>query len=250
MFDINTTIGHWPFRHIPRQRATELRRYLQGYGVKRAAVAHNHAVFYMNSQDANVELADEIAPHCDFFVGVATLNPTYAGAVRDLETCIKDFGFRALRLTPCYHHYSLADGRADALLARAGELSIPVLLPNEIVNFRQKHWMEPEQPLGINHVLAVCARFPQIDFILTEGGYNLSLSAPPNLYLEHSRYHSCYGQVLAEMVQKLGADHILFGSGAPFKEIEPALLKLHHCQISSAEKQQVEHGNAQRLFRF
>lgn len=247
MFDINTAIGNWPFRHLPHRSAAELRQYLQGYGVQGAAVANTQAVFYMNSQDANLELAEEITPHRDFFVGVATLNPTYAAAVRDLEFCVNSLGFRALRLTPCYHCYTLTDGIADELLTRAGELGIPVLLPNEIVNFRQKHWMEPNQPLGIDSVLAVCARFPQLNFILTEGGYNLSLQAPPNLYLEISRYLSCYGQNLAEMVQKLGADHILFGSGAPFKEIEPAMLKLHHCQISPEEKQLLAKSNARRL---
>lgn len=247
MFDINTAIGHWPFRRLPRRHAGELRQYLHSRGVQGAAVASTPALFYMNSQDANLELAEEIAPHRDFFVGVATLNPGYAAAVRDLDVCVEQLGFRALRLAPCYHNYSLADGTADALLARAGELGIPVLLPNEIVNFRQKHWMEPNQPLGMESVLAICARFPQVTFIGTEGGYNLSMPAPPNLCLEMSRYLSCYGQVLAEMVQKLGAERILFGSGAPFKEIEPALLKLHHAQISAAQKELIAGGNARRL---
>lgn len=247
MFDINTAIGHWPFRRLPRRTAGELRQYLQSYGVKGAAVASTPALFYMNSQDANLELAEEIALHRDFFVGVATLNPAYAAAVRDLDVCVEKLGFRALRLSPCYHNYNLADGTADALLTRAGELGISVLLPNEIVNFRQKHWMEPNQPLGMESVLAICARFPQVTFIGTEGGYNLSMTAPPNLCLEMSRYHSCYGQVLADMVRKLGAERILFGSGAPFKEIEPSLLKLHHCQISDAQKELIAGGNARRL---
>ncbi|HOG50839.1 MAG TPA: amidohydrolase family protein [Lentisphaeria bacterium] len=247
MFDINTAIGHWPFRRLPRRSAGELRQYLHSYGVEGAAVASTPALFYMNSQDANLELAEEIAPHRDFFVGVATLNPGYAAAVRDLDACVEKLGFRALRLSPCYHNYNLADGTADALLARAGELGIPVLLPNEIVNYRQRHWMEPNQPLGMESVLAICARFPQVTFIGTEGGYSLSLTAPPNLCLEMSRYSSCYGQVLAGMVQKLGAERILFGSGAPFKEIEPSLLKLHHCQIPDAQKELIAGGNARRL---
>ncbi len=62
MFDINTAIGHWPFRRLPRRTAGELRQYLQSYGVKGAAVASTPALFYMNSQDANLELAEEIAP--------------------------------------------------------------------------------------------------------------------------------------------------------------------------------------------
>ena len=52
---------------------------------------------------------------------------------------------------------------------------------------------------------------------------------------------------LADMVRKLGSEQILFGSGAPFKEIEPSLLKLHHCQIPDAQKELIAGGNARRL---
>ena len=246
MFDINTAIGHWPFRRLPRRTAGELRQYLQSYGVKGAAVASTPALFYMNCQDANLELAEEIALHRDFFVGVATLNPAYAAAVRDLDVCVEKLGFRALRLSPCYHNYNLADGTADALLTRAGELGISVLLPNEIVNFRQKHWMEPNQPLGMESVLAICARFPQVTFFGTEGGYNLSMTAPPNLCWKCPATTPAMAKCWPTWCGN-GAERILFGSGAPFKEIEPSLLKLHHCQISDAQKDLIAGGNARRL---
>lgn len=249
MFDINTAIGHWPFRPLPIYQAAPLRQHLESHGISGAAVASTQAVFYHDCQAGNLELSQEIAAHRDFFVGVATLNPNYAAAERDLEYCISKLDFRALRLVPRYHNYDLLDGSADRLLTRAGELNIPVLIPNELVNYRQKHWLEPDKPLGSQAVITACERFPQTNFILMEGGFGAGTQAPANLYLEISRYQSCYGQALASIAAKLGADHLLFGSGAPFKEVEPALLKLHHCQINEQDKQLIANNNARKLLR-
>ena len=78
LFDINTAIGHWPFRKLPDNDASSLRQLLESHKITMAAVANINGIFYKNTQDANLELAVELAPHRDFFIGVATLNPVYA----------------------------------------------------------------------------------------------------------------------------------------------------------------------------
>ena len=53
MFDVNCAIGHWPFRKLTRNTVGELRDYLRSCGVTGGALTHNHAVCYVNAQDAN-----------------------------------------------------------------------------------------------------------------------------------------------------------------------------------------------------
>ncbi|MBU4430352.1 MAG: amidohydrolase, partial [Verrucomicrobia bacterium] len=60
LFDINTATGHWPFRRIPNQTITELKRLLKSKGVTGAAVVNPNGLFYQNCHDANVELAKAI----------------------------------------------------------------------------------------------------------------------------------------------------------------------------------------------
>ncbi|NLZ60281.1 MAG: amidohydrolase family protein [Lentisphaerae bacterium] len=249
MFDVNTAIGHWPFRKLLRNSAAELYGHLRSFGIKKAAVWHNHAVFYMNAQAGNLELAKETERYNDFFMKVATLNPAYAAACKDLQYCVRQLGFSALRLLPKYHGYSLQDSCLNELLCTAQSLNIPVFLPFEIVNFRQKHWMEPDQPLESQSIIELCRRYPGVNFILCEGGYVEEMAGLANLYVEMSRYRSSYGQVLAKMIKKLGAERILFGSGSPFKEIEPALLKLRFCEVSEEQKELISFKNADRLLR-
>ncbi len=240
MFDINTAIGHWPFRRIPNQSAAELRRHLESHGITGAAAAHTAGLFYKNCHDANLELAEAIAAHDDFFVGVATLNPCYAAWERDLEACVKGLGFRALRMVPQYHDYSLSDAPALALVRAAAALDIPVLIPGRVVDTRQRHWLDVERMQSLQDILAVCRAVPAARIVVTElpvtaGALSTPAGQPVcgNLYVETSRQVSCYGQVMAKVVRLLGADHVLFGSGAPFKEVEPSLLKVYHADLDA-----------------
>lgn len=247
LFDINTAVGHWPFRQIPNNTLETLRAYLTGQNIGGAAVANTNAIFYMNPQDANRELADGLKYHGDFFTGIATLNPKYAAWERDLEVCVRQLGFRALRLVPTYHNYSLEEPEAKAIIAKAGQLGIPVILPNEIVNFRQKHWMEPPKPLGFQAAVSVANLFPNVNVIFTEGAVPQKGTYPKNLFFEMSRYRSAYGSWLTELINNVGADHVLFGTGAPFKCAEPSLLKLHNCSICDRDRSLIKHLNAKRL---
>lgn len=254
MFDINTATGHWPFRSIPNQRPEELRAVLEARGIRGAAVAHTHALFYKNCHDANLELAEAIAPHAGFFVGVATLNPVYAAWERDLEACVQRLGFRALRLVPQYHGYGLGDAAAVALARAAAAAGLVLLVPHRVVDVRQRHWLDTEQTTSLAEVLTLCRAVPEARVVLTEwAGSAAALCAAeggplcPNLYIETSRLTSAYGQTLAQIVKALGAQHVLFGSGAPFKEVRPALLKLEHADLEAAERGWVAASSARLL---
>lgn len=245
MFDINTATGHWPFRYIPNETIPELHEYLCGFEISGAAVASTHGLFYMNVHDANLALSEAIKPYEGFFTGVASINPDYAEAERDLAFCVEKLGFRAVRLTPLYHHYHLE--KASGIIRLAGQLGVVVIVPNEIVNFRQKHWMEPLKPLGLDAVLKLCGDHSNVNFIFTEGAVAPDGKYPPNLYFELSRYRSCYGGALTQLIRNVGADHVLFGTGAPFKSAESSLLKLHHCDITDEERHLVAEGTAKTL---
>ncbi|MBE6366888.1 MAG: hypothetical protein E7052_03125 [Lentisphaerae bacterium] len=251
MFDVNTSIGHWPFRQLENNTPETLKNYLLQYGITGAAVAHNHAACYMNVQDANWELFRAIEEEkSGFFRGIATLNPLYAAWEKDLRCCAEQLNFRALRLLPAYHNYQLSDAAATEIITAAGELGLLVVIPNEIVNYRQRHWMENGIPQGTDTLIDTARRFPQVNFLFTEANFpeKPSQPYPGNAYFEMSRFRNCFGRQLDNFIQLVGADHVLFGSGAPFKEIEPALIKLHHCRISEADRELIAQGNAQKWF--
>lgn len=252
MFDVNTAIGHWPFRQLENNTLDTLKKYLSGYGVTAAAVAHNHAACYMNVQDANVELLRALeTDNSGFFCGVATLNPLYAAWEKDIAVCRNEMGFKALRLLPAYHNYQLEDSAAAEIIAAAAELDMLVVIPNELVNYRQRHWMETGIPQGAGRLIETARKFPQAKFLFMETGFpdDPSEPYPENAYFEMSRFQCCFRRTLDKFIARVGADHVLFGSGAPFKEIEPALIKLHNAQLSDEDRMKISSGNGERLFR-
>lgn len=250
MFDVNTAIGHWPFRRLKNNTLSELKEYLQSFGITHAAVTHNHAACYQNCHDANIELFEELSKDkSGFFVGIATINPTYAAWQRDLECCVKKFDMRGVRILPKYHNYRLNSRAVWELCDEAAKHKIPVVIPNELVNCRQRFWMEPDEALGAGEIITTARRFPDTTFIGMELAFPEGGDHPKNLYVEMSRFLSCYGRRLNKFIAAAGSEHVLFGSGAPFKEMEPALLKLHHTELSETERRQIAEENAEKLFK-
>ncbi|MBE6403680.1 MAG: hypothetical protein E7039_08165 [Lentisphaerae bacterium] len=251
MFDVNTSIGHWPFRKLENNTAFELKNYLASYGIEGAAVAHNHAACYMNVQESNVELFRDItAEKSGFFRGIATLNPLYAAWEKDLATCRNEFNFKAVRLLPEYHNYKLSDNAAAEIITAAAELNMLVVIPNEIVNYRQRHWMESGIPLGCAALLETAKKFPQAKFLFTETAFadNPAEPYPENIWFEMSRFQCCFRDTLNKFIAQVGADHVLFGSGAPFKEIEPALIKFRNIKLEKTELDLIAKNNFINLF--
>ena len=253
-FDVNTAIGHWPFRKLANNDAASLRALLESKGINGAAVANTNGVFYMNCHDANLELAAEIKKHRNFFVGVATLNPTYPAWEKDLAYCVKVLGFKGLRLLPLYHNYDLLSPEAVAIAEAAARLRIPVCVPQMLIDRRQKHWLDIEKHVALEDLGRLCLRVPAVKFIFTEYRIQGKLTSEngqplyPNLYLEASRMRSAYGQELAQTARLIGGGHLLFGSGAPFKEISPAILKVECASLPQKDKEKIAQGNGRKLF--
>lgn len=247
-FDMNTALGHWPFRQVPNTTATELRQVLEEAGIDGAAVANTHGLFYKNCHDANLELAEWLAPHEGFFTGVGTLNPVYAAWERDLRTCAGALGFRAIRLAPQYHGYGLGCDQAVDLARQAAELGLALLVPHRVVDVRQHHWMDTEQTIGLGEIGALCAAVPQARVIVTEyrGGAGELTNAGetwryPGLYLESSRLD------LAAFPSAVAEERVVFGTGAPLKHVRPALLKLDTADLPAEALERVAAKNGRAI---
>jgi predicted TIM-barrel fold metal-dependent hydrolase len=193
-------------------------------------------------------LAEWLAPHGDFYVGVATLNPTYAAWERDLLACAHELRFRPLRLAPQYHDYALDGDAALAIVRAASELRLPLLVPHRVVDVRQRRWFDTERTIDVREIGALCELAPQATVIVTESRYPSAalvnkegLPRYPGLYLESSRLD------IDAFPEPFAARHILFGSGAPFRHITPALLKLETADLQPASRVRIQAGNARAL---
>lgn len=252
LFDINTAIGHWPFRKLDIDTIAKLKKELEAHGISGAAVTNINSLLYMNCHEANIELHEWLKGQEKFFAGIATINPFYAKWDKDLNEVVKKFKFRGVRLVPRYHDYELASVPAE-FAQLAASLGVPVFIPHRLSDIRQRHWMDTEKTIDFNEVYDFSMKNPATKVIYTEASVSAECfkgkKKCPNLFFEISRMRSSYGQQISRLASVIGYEQLVFGSGSPFKEISPAILKLEHADLKSNERTAVAYGNAVKLLK-
>lgn len=248
-FDMNCSIGGWPFRSVPRHTAAEVYFDLKALGAMGGAVVNNGALLYSDTGEANRELAEAIAPYGDFFTGVATIDPKLPRAREELDYCVDVLNFRALRLLPLYHNCAIDDPDLLRLAAWAGKRGVPLLLPREIANFRQRHRLEPERALTFDEAAMLARAVPETKIVWQDAILPQTAKIPPNMYGEFARGWTSLGNVLEKLVAKIGMDRFVIGTAAPLRTPEVALLKLGHAELTRAEREAIAFGNARKLLK-
>ena len=255
LIDINTYLGHWPFRQVKSNTPDGLLKLLDNAGIDMAAVSSVNSVFYKDSQQGNEELMEQISSCKSRLIPFAIINPAYPGWKKDFLNCIEKMGMKGLELYPYYHQYKLTDNNAVELLKIAAEKKIPVHLPCAIENIRQRHWMDTTENLSVEEVEKTLVMCPETDFIITNGptgaiARQLEKTAgdrPGRVYYDFARVDVFFYEDFGSLVKSAGIDRIIFGSVAPFQYIAPQLVKLHYSGLKEYEKEKVMAGNLREL---
>jgi predicted TIM-barrel fold metal-dependent hydrolase len=255
IIDINTYIGHWPFRQVTGSTPENLVNLMDEASIDKACVSNINAIFYRNVQDGNEELAQQISGNKQFkgrLIPFAIINPSYPGWKKDFVHCIDNLGMKGLELYPAYHQYSLASENAIELLNMAAEKSIPVHLPCAIENVRQRHRLDTKEDLSTDDAARVLPMCPKTDFIITNGPSfdiakqlkDLSLKRQGKVYYDFSRIEMA---LFDSFVNFAGIDNVVFGSVMPMQYVDSQFVKLHFSKISSEDKEKVMYKNLKEL---
>lgn len=249
IIDCNCTLGPWPFRRLRHSDTPGLLALMDGYGVAQAWVGAVEGIFYRDMAAANELLWERIAGHEDRLVPWAVINPAFPGWEDDLQEA-EEAGFAGLRLYPNYHDYDLADPRLDDLLGAAKTLHWPVAIYAKVQDERLHHWRMAVPPVDFTPLPQVVKRFADLPLVIYGQSWQFAqqfhgLFAGTNLYLDISRCEGVAG--VADMVQAVGAEHVLFGSHAPLFYLEAAVLKIQEAGLEGPAREAILHGNATRL---
>jgi predicted TIM-barrel fold metal-dependent hydrolase len=168
----------------------------------------------------------------------------------------REQGARLLKLHPAFDGESETSARYLALIRKATELQIPILLHTGCA---QSHLYYANPALAsAQRFEKWFQKFPETPFILAHMNFHdpsvaLDLCERyPQLWVETSWQPA---EVIAEAVRRLGAERIVFGSGWPFVGNNAAigLQRIQRCLesglISQEQAQQILGSNAQRLLR-
>jgi hypothetical protein len=253
IIDGNAYLGPFAFRRLRHNTATSLLKLMDAKRVDEAVVSSAAAITYRNPQAGNEELAAEVQPCRDRLIPLAVINPFYAGWRDDLKICHEEMGMKGLRLYPRWHNYRLSDRCGLDLVAEATRRGMVVSIPIRVEDHRQRSWLVdvPDVPLGeIADLVAAC---PDARFVLLNGQQYVNSplgrkggGLPSNYAIEISRMDSLLANEIGQLTANLGADRLWFGTGMPFHDPDPALLKLEVLDASREEKEAISWRNAAR----
>lgn len=240
LIDANCRIGNGPVQREGAMKTTaELLSLMDDFGVEKAVVYHSVAQ-YSDPLLGNDLLAEETADQPRFLRQWAVL-PALWGLQPAPAEWVKRMrvdNVCSVRLFPAQYGHSLKRYAADDLMAALSACGLPVFIGFEQLG----SW---------DAVYNLCKDYPENRFVLCGAGYRCLrylvpvMNACRNLYFETGTFLMHNG--LRHFCENMGADRLLYGSGAPDGSIAATVSQLLLSDISDEEKEMIASGNLARL---
>ena len=251
IIDVNAYLGPFAFRSLRHNTAAGLLALMDRAGIGRAVVSSAAAIAYRNPQPGNEELAAQIRSRQDRLTGFAVLNPAYAGWRDDLTICHRQFGMRGIRLYPRWHNYRLTDPACQELVHAATELHMAISIPLRVEDRRQGSWLVDIPDVDRDEIATLIAACPRARFILVNGSGFVSSSLgrknnglPANYLIDISLLTAELSNEIGQLIENLGEERIVFGTGIPFHYPGPAFAKLEILDKPDGVKDRIRSQNA------
>jgi predicted TIM-barrel fold metal-dependent hydrolase len=239
--DAHCHIGPWFAQSIPNHDITGLCRDMDRLGIDRALVSAMLAIG-PDFRAGNRMVAELVARYPERFTGYVSINPNFPEAIEaELATYYNVAGMKAIKIHPTFHRCALTDEKYRAVFEFA-ELRGAVVLSHT--------W-------GIEHIRAfdrIAALYPHGRFILGHSGGELDavelamqiVAKHDNLYLDLA-VSLQYEGIVELFCNRVGAEHVLFGTDAPLLDPRYEIGRIVYADISEADKEKILGLNIKRL---
>jgi predicted TIM-barrel fold metal-dependent hydrolase len=258
LIDINTHVGHWPFRKLRNNTCNARLQAMNNHGIAISVVSNLNGLFYKNVQSANDELYQELKSDKLFhnrFIPIATINPLYAGWQNDLRDSVK-MGMKGVRLYPDYHGYKLEDYACIELIKQARDLGLIVSFALRIVDSRVSSWLDINEEYSLKDIVPVIEKVPDAKYLIVNivNGTQLTdeqaaLIRKSNILMDTS---GASMNNLGALIKKCGNQKFGFGTHSPVLDHRTGLLRIESLRTDEADektKERLRSGNAKEFFR-
>ncbi|MGA2379092.1 MAG: amidohydrolase family protein [Spirochaetia bacterium] len=211
-------------------------------GVEKGNVSSFIAKF-LKPMEGNAQLLEDVSGKSRYtpcIVATPWMFPT-AAQVEAYVLEMVSRGARSVRLFPKTHHYIINDWSNGFLLKLLEHHRIPLFVTTKDWDWHTLYELSHAHP-----VLPVVLE--QSD---TEAFFNLGYLMPfmercPNVYLETNRVHEYLA--LDTLVRRFGGGRFVYGSSLPLDDPYAHLAMITMGDFSQANKEQIAHGNLEKLF--
>jgi predicted TIM-barrel fold metal-dependent hydrolase len=201
---------------------------------------------------SNDEVAAFVRAAPDRLVGVGSVDISRPrAAVREIRRCVRDLGFKAIRVLPWLWEIPPSHARFYPVYDECCELGVPFctqvghtgpLMPSDVGR-------------PIPHIDQIAIDFPELVVVCGHIGYPWTeemlavATKHPNVYIDTSAYTvKRYPPALVSYLKSHGASKVLFGSNWPMIAPRKALEGLDDLALPPATRDAFLAGNALRVF--
>ena len=200
----------------------------------------------------NDEVASFVSEHPGRLLGIASVDlHRPMEAVRELRRCVRQRGFRGLRIVPWLWGLPPDDRRYYPLYAECIELDIPFCL--QVGHTGPSMPSEPGRP--IPYLENVALEFPELRIVAGHIGAPwtqeiISLATKfPNLYVDTSAYKAArFPEDFVSFMRGRGARKVMFGTNYPMLTAAACLEGLASLGLGEEATELFLHQNARRVF--
>ena len=240
VIDFHGHVGRWESAGLVDD-PDEMLRAMDAVGIDQSCVFN---IFYPDGRRGNDLTARFVERHPDRFIGFAYVSPLMPDRMTaELKRAIDDLGMRAIKIYPSYTPFPLDNAVWDPVYDFAHRRGLVIITHTGA------------EPTAAPRFLSrVAPRFPGARFVAGHAG-NVepfrsqaiqAVRTCPNVYLETCSSFRSPG-VVEELVQKAGAERVLYGSDTSLMDPRSQIGKILTADIGDQAKRQILGENACRL---
>jgi predicted TIM-barrel fold metal-dependent hydrolase len=222
---------------------------MKSAGVSRALISAWHGP--EGELISNQEVLTLTREHPDLFCGIASVDlRDPVAAVRSLRTCVREHGFRGLRVVQWLWELPCSHALYYPLYAECVELDVPVCLQVGLTGPLRSS--ESGRPL---HIERIALDFPDLRIVCGHIGYPwqqemIALATKfPHVYIDTSAYKpKRYPQELVSFLKSNGRHKVMFGTNYPMLTPAACLAELDRLDLDADTSAAFLALNARRVF--
>lgn len=252
VIDSHTHLGLSAWNYVPWPDAGGLLVSMDLLGIDKICASSWLALFN-DYERGNDEVIQATRDYPDRFVGYAVINPHYVDyAEAELERCFQAPGMKGIKIHPAsyVHDYPINGPNYGPVWKFAAEHGCPVL--THAGPRTERHNCGPHliaevarSNSGVNIIIAHCGSYDAWDSL---DEHIDIVEKYDNLHVDISGMARLCG-VVEYLVQRLGADRVLFGSDATDLSFEAEFGHVVYARITDKDKEKILGLNAAKLLR-
>lgn len=251
--DSNIYIGNWPFHQLRYNNLDGIFQLMEKVNIEKGCISSLDSVFCIDRDlpEVNEKLFEQVKEYPEKLLPFYTINPNVFDTGKYIERLYQDCHLHGIRLYPTYHDYSLLSNAADEVAVKASEYKVPVFVTYRFEDERVHHPHAKVPNINMEELTHYLNKHPQTIFII--GGMRITdveelnkQLTHQNVYIELSFIQTPF-RSLELLVETVGADRVLFGTGLPYWVPECTTLKLETSILSENDINKIARENLQTI---